>query len=89
MIFFVEEDIDNYERFCGWFNAEAVPQIEAAGGSVLAQGVERDNPQRLHLVMQVPDQATLEGFLGSPEFTADRQNAGVKVDTTVFTFLAD
>jgi hypothetical protein len=55
----------------------------------LAQGVERDNPQRLHLVMQVPDQATLEGFLGSPEFTADRQNAGVKVDTTVFTFLAD
>ena len=89
MIFFVEEDIDNYERFCGWFNAEAVPQIEAVGGSVFAQGVERDNPQRLRLAMQMPDQATLDGFLGSPDFTADRQNAGVNVETTVITFLAD
>jgi hypothetical protein len=53
------------------------------------QGVERDNPQRLRLVMQVPDQATLEGLLGSPDFTAARRNAGVKVETTVITFLAD
>ncbi len=89
MIFFVEEEIENYERFCAWFNSEAVPQIEAAGGSVLVQGVERDNPRHLRLVMQLPDQATLEGFLGSPAFTAARQNAGVKVETSVLTFLAD
>ena len=56
---------------------------------MLAQGVERDNPQRLRLAMQMPDQATLDGFLGSPDFTADRQNAGVNVETTVITFLAD
>ncbi len=89
MIFFVEEEIENYERFCAWFNSEAVPQIEAAGGSVLVQGVERDNPRHLRLVMQLPDQAALEGFLGSPAFTAARQNAGVKVETSVLTFLAD
>ena len=89
MIFFVEEEIENYERFLAWFDSEAVPQIEAAGASVLVQGVERDNPQRFRLVMQVPDQATLEGLLGSPDFTAARRNAGVKVETTVITFLAD
>ena len=88
MIFFVEEEIENYERFLAWFEL-TVPQIEAVGGSVLVQGVERDNPQRLRLVMQVPDQATLEGLLGSPDFTAARRNAGVKVETTVITFLAD
>lgn len=88
MIFFLEEEIENYERFLAWFEL-TVPQIEAVGGSVLVQGVERDNPQRLRLVMQVPDQATLEGFLGSPDFTAARRNAGVKVETTVITFLAD
>ena len=88
MIFFVEEEIENYERFLAWFEL-TVPQIEAVGGSVLVRGVERDNPQRLRLVMQVPDQATLEGFLGSPDFTAARRNAGVKVETTVITFLAD
>ena len=89
MIFFVEEDIDNYQRFCDWFNVEAIPQIEAVGGSVLVQGVDRDNPQHLRLVMQMPDQATLDGFQGSPDFTTARQNAGVKVETTVITFLAD
>ena len=89
MIFFVEEDIDNYQRFCDWFPLEAIPQIEAVGGSVLVQGVDRDNPQHLRLVMQMPDQATLDGFLGSPDFTTARQNAGVKVETTVITFLAD
>ena len=88
MIFFVEEEIENYERFLAWFEL-TVPQIEAVGGSVLVRGVERDNPQRLRLVMQVPDQATLEGFLGSHDFTAARRNAGVKVETTVITFLAD
>ena len=88
MIFFVEEEIENYERFLAWFEL-TVPQIEAVGGSVLVQGVERDNPQRLRLVMQVPDQATLEGFTGSPDFTAARRNAGVKVETSVITFLAD
>ena len=88
MIFFVEEEIENYERFLAWFEL-TVPQIEAVGGSVLVRGVERDNPQRLRLVMQIPDQATLEGLLGSPDFTAARRNAGVKVETTVITFLAD
>lgn len=89
MIFFIEEEIEDYGRFCEWFNSEAVHQIEAAGGAVLVQGVERDNPQQLRLVMSVPDQATLDGFLESPDFTSARQNAGVKVETTVFTFLAD
>ena len=89
MFLFVEEEIENYERFLAWFDSEAVPQMEAAGGSVLVHGVERDNPQRLRLVMQVPDQATVEGFLADPDFTAARRNAGVKVETSVFTFLAD
>ena len=88
MIFFLEEEIENYERFLPWFEL-TVAQIEAVGGAVLVRGVERDNPQRLRLVMQVPDQATLEGFLGSPDFTAARRNAGVKVETSVITFLAD
>ena len=36
MFFLLEEEIDDFERFSEWFNAEAVPKIEAAGGRVLA-----------------------------------------------------
>ena len=43
MIFLLQEEIDDYEKFSQWFNNDAVPQIEAAGGRVLVQGVELEN----------------------------------------------
>ena len=43
MIFLLQEEIDDYETFSTWFNGEAVPKIEAAGGRVLVQGVEAEN----------------------------------------------
>ena len=43
MIFLLQEEIDDYAKFSAWFNNEAVPKIEAAGGRVLVQGVEMEN----------------------------------------------
>ena len=44
MIFFLQEDIDSYERFCGWFNAEAVPQIESSRRLGLGPGGRARQP---------------------------------------------
>ena len=39
MIFLLQEEItDGLEVFKAWFEAEAIPQIEAAGGGCLAFG---------------------------------------------------
>jgi len=87
VIFLLQEEIDNFERFSEWFNTEAVPKIEAAGGRVLVQGVELDNENMLHLVMEAPDQETVGAFMADEEFTAERIAAGVHVETTQVTFL--
>ena len=87
MIILLEEEIDDFEKFSAWFNTEAVPKIEAAGGSVLAQGVELENDKMLHLVMETPDQETVAAFMTDEQFTADRIAAGVHVETTKVTFL--
>ena len=87
MILLLQEEIDNYETFSAWFNGEAVPKIEAAGGRVLVQGVESDNDKMLHLVMETPDEDTVAAFMSDEQFTADRVAAGVHVGTTKVTFL--
>ena len=89
MIFFVDEKIEDYARFCEWFNTEAVSQLEALGGKVLVQGVNSEDEQNLWLVMALPDSETLERLVTDPEFTAARVSAGVHVDTTVLTVLKD
>ena len=87
MIFLLQEEIDDYEQFSKWFNGEAEPQIEAAGGKVLIQGIEADNENMLHLVMETPDPETVGAFMSDEAFTAARIAAGVHVDTTKITFL--
>lgn len=87
MVFILSEKIDNYEKFCAWFNNEAVPKIEAVGGKVLVQGVALEDEQQLHLVMEVPNQETVGAFMTDPEFTAERVAAGVHTGTTTVTFL--
>ena len=87
MNFLLTERIDNYERFCAWFNTSAIPKIEAAGGKVILQGVQQDDEQQLHLVMSVEDPQTLEAFMSDPGFTAERIAAGVDVESTQLTFL--
>ena len=89
MIFFVDEKIDDYERFCKWFNNEAVPQFESLGGKVLVQGVNIEDEQNLRLVMELPDSETLEKLVADPEFTAARVAAGVHVATPVLPILKD
>jgi len=89
MFFFVDEKIDDYEKFCKWFNNEAVPQIEALGGRVLVQGVNIEDEHNLRLAMELPDSETLEKLVANPDFTAAREAAGVHVDTTVLTILKD
>ena len=71
MIFLLQEEIDDYAKFTAWFNNEAVPKIEAAGGRVLVQGVEMENENMLHLVMESPDQETVGAFMSDEQFTAD------------------
>ena len=87
MIFLLQEEIDDYVKFTTWFNSEAVPKIEAAGGRVLVQGVELENENMLHIVMESPDQETVGAFMSDEQFTADRIAAGVHVETTKVTSL--
>ncbi len=87
MNFLLTERIADYDRFCAWFNTEAVPKIEAAGGKVILQGVQQDDEQQLHLVMSVQDPNVLEAFMADPNFTAERIGAGVDVETTQVTLL--
>ena len=50
-------------------------------------GVDAENENMLHLVMETPSVEIVQGFMGSEEFTEARKNAGVHVDTTHITFL--
>ena len=87
MNFLLTERIENYDRFNVWFDNEAVPKIEAAGGKVILKGVQLDDEQQLHLVMSVDNPETLEAFMADPGFTAERIAAGVDVETTQITLL--
>ena len=87
MFFLLQEEIDDFNTFKTWFTSEAIPQIEALGGKCLVMGVEVENENMLHLVMETPSVEVVQGFMGSEEFTEARKNAGVHVDTTHITFL--
>lgn len=87
MIFLLEEEIDDFNTFKSWFTSEAIPQIEAVGGKCLVMGVDVENENILHLVMDTPSVEVVQGFMGSDEFTEARKSAGVHVDTTKITFL--
>ena len=89
MIFLLQEEIDDFNTFKTWFTSEAIPQIEALGGKCLVMGVEVENENMLHLVMETPSVEVVQGFMGSEEFTEARKNAGVHVDTTQITFLKE
>ena len=89
MIFLLEEEIDDFNTFKSWFTGEAIPQIEAVGGKCLAMGVDAENENILHLVMETPSVEVVQGFMGSEEFTEARKSAGVHVDTTKITFLTE
>ena len=87
MNFILTERIENYDRFNTWFENEAIPKIEAAGGKVILKGIQQDDEQQLYLVMSVADPKVLEAFMTDPAFTAERIAAGVDVETTQITFL--
>ena len=88
MIFLIQEEItDGLEVFKTWFENEAIPQIEAAGGGCLVCGVDAENANLLHLVMETPSMDVVEGFMASEDFTKARQSAGVLVETTQITVL--
>ena len=88
MIFLIQEEItDGLEVFKTWFENEAIPQIEAAGGGCLVCGVDAENATVLHLVMETPSRDVVEGFMASEDFTKARQSAGVLVETTQITVL--
>tara|TARA_Y100000590_G_C15440492_1_gene908701 strand:- start:383 stop:685 length:303 start_codon:yes stop_codon:yes gene_type:complete len=87
MIFLLKEEIDNFDTFKSWFTNEAIPQIEAVGGKCLVMGVDVENENILHLVMDTPSVEVVQGFMGSDEFTEARKTAGVHVNTTQITFL--
>ena len=64
MIFFLEEEIaEGFEVFKAWFETEAIPQIEAAGGACLVCGVDAENENILHLVMETPSMDVVEVWL--------------------------
>ena len=62
MIFLLQEEItDGLEVFKARFEAKAIPQIEAAGGRCLVIGVDAENENTLHLVMEIPSMDIVEG----------------------------
>ena len=83
MIFLLEEEIDDFNTFKSWFTGEAI------GGKCLVMGVDAENENILHLVMETPSVEVVQGFMGSEEFTEARKSAGVHVDTTKITFLTE
>jgi uncharacterized protein (DUF1330 family) len=88
MIFLLQEEItDGLEVFKAWFEAEAIPQIEAAGGRCLVCGVDAENENTLHLVMEIPSMDIVEGMMASEDLTKARKSAGVLVETTQITVL--
>ena len=87
MIFLLQEEIDDFDTFKTWFTGDAIPQIEAVGGKCLVMGVDAENANILHLVMETPSVEVVQGFMGSDEFTEARKSAGVHVETTQITFL--
>ena len=88
MIFLLQEEItDGLEVFKAWFEAEAIPQIEDAGGRCLVCGVDAENENILHLVMEIPSMDIVEGMMASEDLTKARQSAGVLVETTQITVL--
>jgi len=88
MIFLIEEEIaKGLDHFKAWFETEAIPQIEAAGGGCLVYGVDAEKENILHLVMETPSMDVVAEFMGSEDFTKARQNAGVLVETTKITVL--
>ena len=90
MIFLVQEEItDGLEVFKAWFEADAIPQIEAAGGSCHVCGVDAENENILHLVMETPSLDVVGEFMVSEDFTKARQSAGILVETTQITFLKE
>ena len=52
MFFLLQEEIDDFTTFENWFTNEAIPQIEAVGGKCLVMGVDTENENMLHLVME-------------------------------------
>jgi len=63
MIFLLQEEItDGLEVFKARFEAKAIPQIEAAGGRCLVCGVDAENENILHLVMEIPSMDIVAGW---------------------------
>ncbi len=86
--FLLQEEItDGLEVFKAWFEAEAIPQIEAAGGGCLVRGVDAENENILHLVMETPSMEVVQGLMTSEDFMNGRQSTGVLVETTQITVL--
>ena len=88
MIFLLQEEIDDYEKFSAWFNGEAV-QVKLLEVAFWSRELKWKNKNMLHLVMETPDEETVAGFMSDEQFTADRVAAGVHVETTEVTFLKD
>ena len=62
-------------------------RLKLLGGKCLVMGVDVENENILHLVMDTPSVEVVQGFMGSDEFTEARKTAGVHVNTTQITFL--
>jgi hypothetical protein len=64
-------------------------EMDLLGMKVLFAATEANDDTKLHVIMQFPDMETAKTFSTREDVTAKRREAGVLVETTVMTPLAE
>ena len=64
-------------------------EMDSLGMKVLFAATEADDDTKLHVIIQFPDMETAKTFSTREDVTEKRREAGVLVETTVMTPLAE
>ena len=68
---------------------EADGKLEEHGIKFIFAGTQKDDPTKLHVIMQFPSMDALEAFKGDEELTKKRIQAGAVVETMEMTPMSD
>ena len=77
-----------WEHWKNTFDSHESPR-ETAGIKTIVRACERENPNKVHIVMDVPSIEALREFMNVPENQEVIRNSGAKTDTQVIVPLSD
>ena len=58
-------------------------KLKKHGIKIIFAGTQKDDPTKLHVVMQFPDMEALQAFRDDKELTEKRREAGVVIESSV------